>query len=271
MVNYVVFMDEASKVYETIELDRRDGIAIVRFNRPDVLNALNLKMREELLRVMYELSVDDSVRVVIFTGAGRAFSSGADIRDWRDVIDGRIKRDRTFVADFALAFKSLGKPTIAAVNGPAFGFGFTITQLCDFVIASEKAVFSAPFAKRGIPPELGSTLILPRTIGLRKARQILLLGKAIDAGKAREIGLVDEVVPEEKLMERCMEIARELIENSPLAIREIEKLIWENISSTLEETVIREVKAADYLYQTEDFKEATLAFLERRKPKFKGK
>jgi len=257
--------------YETIELERRDGVAIVRFNRPDVLNALNVKMREELLRVMYELSVDDSVRVVIFTGAGRAFSSGADIRDWRDVIDGRIKRDRTFVADFALAFKSLCKPTIAAVNGPAFGFGFTITQLCDFVIASEKAVFSAPFVKRGISPELGSTLILPRTIGLRKARQILLLGKAIDAGKAKEIGLVDEVVPEEKLMDRCMEIARELIENSPLAIREIEKLIWENISSTLEETVIREIKAQDYLFQTEDFKEATLAFLEKRKPKFKGK
>ncbi|MEM2194753.1 MAG: enoyl-CoA hydratase/isomerase family protein [Candidatus Methanomethylicia archaeon] len=264
-------MGSEFKDYETIELIRENGIAIVRFNRPDVLNALNLKMREELLKVMYELKNDSGIRVVIFTGAGRGFSAGADIKDWKDIIDGKIKRDRTFVADFALAIKSLGKPTIAAVNGPAFGFGFTLTQLCDFVIASEKAVFSAPFVKRGIPPELGSTLILPRTIGFRKARQILLLGRVLDANTAKEMGLVDEIVPEDKLMEKCIEIARELIENSPLAIEEIEKLLWENLSSTLEETVIREVKAADYLYQTEDFKEATIAFLEKRKPKFKGK
>ncbi len=267
----MIRMGSEFKDYETIELVRENGIAIVRFNRPDVLNALNLKMREELLKVMYELKNDSGIRVVIFTGAGRGFSAGADIKDWKDIIDGKIKRDRTFVADFALAIKSLGKPTIAAVNGPAFGFGFTLTQLCDFVIASEKAVFSAPFVKRGIPPELGSTLILPRTIGFRKARQILLLGRVLDANTAKEMGLVDEIVPEDKLMEKCIEIARELIENSPLAIEEIEKLLWENLSSTLEETVIREVKAADYLYQTEDFKEATIAFLEKRKPKFKGK
>jgi enoyl-CoA hydratase/carnithine racemase len=228
-------------------------------------------MREELLEIMPELANDDKVQVIIFTGAGRAFSAGADINEWKDAIDGKIKRQRTFVADFVLFFKSLGKPTIAAVNGPAVGFGFNLTQLCDFVIASEKAIFFPPFVKRGIPPELGSTVILPRTVGFRKARQVMLLGKNLDANTAKEFGLVDEVVPEERLMGRCMELARELLENAPLAVRETEKLLWEGLSSTLEEAVIREVKVADFLYQTEDHKEATLAFIEKRRPVFKGR
>jgi len=260
------------KTFETLEVRKENGIAIVKFNRPQVLNALNLKMREELLEVMTDLARDDGVRVIIFTGAGRAFTSGADIGDWKAAIDGKIKRERNFLVDFVLAFSSLGKPTIAAVNGPAVGFGFNLTQLCDFVIASEKAIFSPPFVKRGIPPELGSTFILPRTIGFRKARQIMLLGKTLDAYTAKELGLVDEIVPEERLMDRCMEIARELLENAPLAVRETEKLMWKNLTvSSLEEALLNERKCADFLYQTEDHKEAVLAFLEKRKPVFKGK
>ena len=260
--------------YETLILEEREGVYVLTLNRPDRLNALNEKMASELCDVFRYFDGEKGCRCVIVTGAGRAFCSGADIRErFLDRIERGVKREellRTFPERLLPLMVGMRKPIIAAINGPAVGFGFTFTLACDIRIASEDARISLPFVRMGLMPEFGSTFLLPRLIGMGKACELVFTGKMIDAREAFEMGLVNKVVPPEKLMEEAMNMAEEIRDNAPLSIQFSKRALYRGLFSSLESQLEYEGAVLEILRNTEDHKEAVRAFLEKRKPNFKG-
>ena len=264
--------------YEAIILEKSDGIATITLNRPEKLNALNDKMAEELPRAFDEVATDDSVNAVVITGAGRAFCAGADIQErFLGTIE-KMKRGEINLAleptfpDAALpALLRIEKPVIASINGPAAGVGCTLTLACDIRIASENARFGFVFVKRGITAEFGSTYFLPRLIGLGKTLELLLTGRIIDAEEAKEIGLVSQVVPADQLETATRELAKNIAESAPIAVRLTKKGIYQGVDADLSTQMQWEDFAVTMLRQTEDHQEAARAFLEKRQPKFKGR
>lgn len=263
--------------YETIVLDKKENIAWITLNRPDKLNALNKKMCEELLDVFGVVDRDDEVRVVVITGAGRAFCAGADIQERflvkieerkRGVLDD-MTNDFNELAPRALA--GVRKPVIVAINGPAIGFGCTITLGCDIRIASENARFSLAFCRMGISPEMGSTYFLSRLVGIGKACEMIFTSKMIDAKEAKEIGLVNQVVPIDELNQTTHEMAASIAKLAPLAIRVSKRALYQGMNNNLATQLQYEAFAINYLRGTDDHAEGARAFLEKREPVFKGK
>ena len=177
--------------YETIELIREEGIAILYLNRPKALNALNETMKNELIHALKETEEDDEIRVMILTGRGRAFCAGADLNRFIEIQKsdkGHRKKSRFGSVDFPRAFTQYPKPIIAAINGPAYGFGFTVTLTCDIRLASKRAKFSCAFVRIGVTPEFCSTFFLPRLIGYGKAAELIFTARPFDAHEALEMG-----------------------------------------------------------------------------------
>ncbi len=256
--------------FENLLLSIERNVAIVTINRPDVRNALDLKTVKELHVALEEIRVNDDVGVWIITGAGdKAFVSGADIRD----LKARNKMDALQMINAALfsSIEGLLKPTIAAVNGYALGGGCELALACDLRIASVNAHFGLPETGLGIIPAAGGTQKLPRLIGLGRAKEIILTGEIIDATEAERIGLVNKVVPHEKLMDSSKEIAQKILSRGPLATR-LAKLAL-NLSSEVPQTagLQFETLAQAICFESEDKLEGTTSFLEKRKPNFKGK
>ena len=260
-----------SQSYETLLLERRNRVAIVTINRPDKRNALNIKTREEGAAILEELATDESVGVVVFTGAGdKAFIAGADISEFA----GRtatMQRDVMTSRSLFTAIDSFPKPVIAMINGYCLGGGCELAMACDIRIASETASFGQPEINLGIIPGGGGTQRLTRLVGEGKAMEMILTGEIIDARTAFSIGLVNHVVPADQLQPKTMEIASRMADKSPVALRMAKEAVKLASRSNLDEGLRREVDLFALCFSTEDKNEGVAAFLEKRKPVFKGR
>ena len=257
--------------FETLLLERRGRVAIITINRPEKRNALNIKTREEGAALIEELGADDSVGVVVITGAGeKAFIAGADIAEFA----GRTamkQRDVMVARSLFNAIDSFPKPVIAMINGYCLGGGCELALACDIRIASENASFGQPEINLGIIPGGGGTQRLTRLVGEGKAMEMILTGEIIDAKTAHAIGLVNHVVPLAELEARTLEIANRIAEKGPIALSLAKEAIKIASRSNLDEGLRREVDLFALLFSTEDKDEGVSAFLEKRKPIFKGK
>ena len=257
--------------YETLLVSKNDFVTTVTLNRPDRLNALNMQLVNELHDVLAEEDRNDETRVIVLTGAGRAFSAGADLRP-SDTDSGPPSANAPTLAEKLFqALSDVEKPIIASINGVAVGGGCTMTLLCDIRIASENARFQLPFTKLGICAELGSTYVLPRLIGLGKASELVLTSKMIEAEEAGQMGLVNHVVPADKLVEVTLEMANSIAKLPPMAVRMNKRGLKLGIASDIESQVRYENLTISVLNKTEDAKEAVLAFREKRDPIFSGR
>ncbi|HKS27850.1 MAG TPA: enoyl-CoA hydratase-related protein [Pyrinomonadaceae bacterium] len=257
--------------YETLLVERRERVAIITINRPEKRNALNIKTREEGAQVLEELSTDADVRVVVFTGAGdKAFIAGADIAEFQ----GRTaitQREVMLGRSLFTAIDNFPKPVIAMVNGYCLGGGCELALSCDLRVASDKASFGQPEINLGIIPGGGGTQRLTRLVGEGKAMELILTGDIIDAQTAYNLGLVNMVVPAADLEAKTMELANRIAEKSPVALRMAKEAVKLASRSNLDEGLRREVDLFALCFSSQDKDEGVSAFLEKRKPDFKGK
>jgi enoyl-CoA hydratase len=257
--------------YENICIEKRGSLATVTLDRPKVLNALNAATFAELNSAFDELASDGDVRVVLLSGAGeRAFAAGADIRELAAV---NGDEGRAFSLRGQAVFRkieTLGKPVIACVRGFALGGGCELALACTLRIAAEDAKFGQPEVKLGVIPGYGGSQRLPRLVGRGAALKLLLTGAIIDATEALRIGLVDEVVPAAELMQRAESVAGEIAAQAPLAIAETLRVVDEGLDVALDLALLREADRFGHLCDTADKAEGTAAFLEKRKPVWKG-
>lgn len=257
--------------YDTILLERRGRVAVVTINRPEKRNALNIQTRAEGAAVLDELRADDSVRVVILTGAGdKAFIAGADIAEFADR-SAIGQREVMLERSLFNAIDTFPKPIIAMVNGYCLGGGCEVALACDVRVASEKASFGQPEINLGIIPGGGGTQRLTRLVGEGKSMEMILTGEIIDAQAAFAIGLVNHVVPADQLETKTMDIANRMAEKSPIALRLAKEAVRLASRSNLDEGLRREVDLFALCFSSEDKDEGVKAFLEKRKPEFKGK
>jgi enoyl-CoA hydratase/carnithine racemase len=261
--------------YEAIIYEKKDGIATLTFNRPEVRNAGNMQLYTEMGQAVADFEKDDAARVLIITGAGKAFHSGDDVK--QIFLADRNEENRTAhtvqqlkVTNRPLLIINTYKPTIAAVNGAAVGEGFAITLSCDIRIASENAKFGYFYVLRGIVGNPLSAMVLPQIVGLSNAYEMMLSGELIDATKALKIGLVTSVVPQDQLMTEAIAMAKKLMKAAPLAQRAVKQCV---IEALLNPTNYIEFNISKnrLLFQTDDHKEGAKAFAEKREPNYKGR
>ena len=263
--------------YEFILFERRGGVAWITLNRPEMRNALKPEMREEIIDAVSTVAGDLDLRCLVLTGAGEGFCSGADISGAgqrqgqkrvagmaRDAIRGGSQR-------LFRALWELEKPTIAAVNGVAAGIGCHIAFACDLVVASEKARFIEVFARRGIVPDGGGAYILPRLVGLAKAKEMVFFADAWSAADAEGIGLVNKVVPPEELEKATAAWAERLAAGPTRALGLAKRLLNRSLESDLATSLEEEALTQELINQTDDIKEGMIAFAERRDPTFTGR
>jgi len=257
--------------YETLLLERRDRVALITINRPEKRNALNIQTRTEGAAILEELREDESVGVVVFTGAGdKAFIAGADIAEFA----GRTaltQRDVMTARSLFNAIDGFPKPVIAMINGYCLGGGCELALACDLRIASETASFGQPEINLGIIPGGGGTQRLTRLVGEGRAMELILTGEIINAHTAYNIGLVNSVVPAADLEAKTMELANRIAEKSPIALRMAKEAVKLASRSNLDEGLRREVDLFALCFSSADKDEGVKAFLEKRKPVFKGK
>ena len=258
---------------EGLIFTKEEGIATITFNRPERLNAVTEAMRTEVHRIATELRGDEEVKVLVITGAGEAFSTGADASELTADYSGPIEPHvlkRPF-GWWILPVRYFPKPTIAAIPGIVAGTTFSLALACDFRIASEKAKFSMVFVKRGLVPDGGATYYLPRMVGTSKALELMLMGDTFDAREAERLGLVNRVVPHGELMNVTRELATRIARGPSVAIDLIKRGVHKGAVGDLESQLDFETLAQRICFQTEDFKEGITSFLEKRDPKFKGR
>jgi len=259
-------------MYKTLIYEKKDNIGLLTINRPEKMNAISNELTTELKQLLAEIEEDEDLRVLIVTGAGKkAFVAGADIKEIVDrdaKLGRRVTRERQEIFS---RIENLQVPVIGAINGYALGGGLELALACSIRICSEKAQFGAPEVKLGIIPGDGGTQRLPRLVGLGRAMEMILTGDFIDAQEAYRIGLVNKVVPLEKLMEEAMALAQKIASRPPLAVRYAK----EAVNRSQEGDAASGFALESYLHAltctTEDKKEGVSAFLEKRKGTFKGK
>jgi enoyl-CoA hydratase len=257
---------------ENLKLKKKNAIAYVTIDRPKVLNALNMATMQELWQVFSDLKDDKQIRVVILTGGGeKAFVAGADINELakNDPVEAKAYTHKG-QATLDL-IENLGKPVIGCINGFALGGGCEIAMACTMRLASENAKLGQPEVKLGLIPGYGGTQRLPRLVGTGLAMQILLTGEMITAEEAHRIGLVNEVVPADRLIPRAEEIAQKITGMAPLAIQYCMEAVNQGMNMTLQEGLFLEATLFGMCCATEDKREGTTAFLEKRAANFQGK
>ena len=255
--------------YQNILITKEGLIGIVQLNRPKVLNALNSETMIELLKAFEELDKDQSVNVIILTGGPNVFAAGADLKEMAQATPVDLVLGRRF--ELWDRIRKISKPIIAAVSGYCLGGGNELVMSCDIIIASETATFGQPEVNVGIMPGAGGTQRLTRAVGKYRSMEMILTGRSISAEEAFRIGLVNKIVPVESLMDEAKKIAREIASKPPISVRAAKEAIVRAQDTTLEVGLEFERRAFYLLFATEDGKEGMKAFLEKRKPVFKGK
>ena len=264
-------MSEDSRIL----VERKGHVAVLTFNRPEVLNAFSEGMGKLMATRLQELNDDDDVRVVVFTGAGAGFCSGKDLKRANNLEKPAPRspyRMLNFHEHNIASIRTFAKPTIAAVNGVAVGAGLGVSLACDLRIASTEARFSAIFAKRGIPAQDAVAAFLPQIVGVPKALELLYTARMVGAQEALDIGLVGEVVPAERLMERALEVAEQIAAGPPLAMAMIKQVVYRGLGRSSDDQLALQILATyvNAANAADDIKEANAAFKERRPPRFKG-
>jgi len=256
---------------ETLLIDRApNGVVTLTLNRPEKKNAMNVAMFNELLAVFREIDASTTDRVLVITGAGDAFCSGADLGERGS--DPRHSTARLhWVADIALTLHRIPKPVIAKVNGVAVGAGMNLALACDLIVASDTARFSEIFARRGLSIDFGGSWLLPRLIGMHRAKELAFLADIISAKEAFELGLVNRVLPPGQLDAFVIDWADRLAAGAPIALALTKRLLTNSFSVTMDEALEAEGMAQSVNTSTEDTAEAIRAFLEKREPRFKGR
>jgi len=251
------------------EPQHQPGIALVRLNRPKELNALNLQLMGELRDALKELDDNKEVRVIIITGNEKAFAAGADIKQMSD----KTAIDMLQIDQFSTwdSIRKTRKPIIAAVSGFALGGGCELAMLCDMIVASETAKFGQPEIKIGVMPGAGGTQRLTRAVGKARAMEMVLTGKFISAEEALQFGLINRIVPVELYLNEAVKLAKEIAELSPIAVQLAKESVNKAHDTFLQEGLFFERKNFYMLFASEDQKEGMNAFIEKRKPEFKGK
>ena len=258
-------------VYETLMMERSGYVVTITLNRPDKLNALSEQLTAELHSALDQVAADNEVRAVVLTGAGRGFCSGADVGRQLSSLEGQQPTSQgPGVTELGPHIRRVPQPVIAAVNGVAAGAGLSIALASDIRIASEEARFSSIFVKRALVPDTGASHTLPRLVGHGIAMEMALTGNVYDAPWALKVGLVNRVVPAERLMEEALSLAGDIAANPPLAVRSTKQLIYQ-LDQSLDDILSLE-SAANALYRdSEDRLEAVRSFLEKRPPIYKGR
>ena len=258
--------------YETIILERKDGIGTLTLNRSENLNAINRKMTEELNCAMVEIAKDAGVRALVVTGSGRGFCSGFDVGDMAQAAAPIETRNWIQMAHKTiLALTDFEKPVIAKVNGAAVGFGCSLAMSTDIIIASESAKFGLIFSRIGLIPDGGSLFHLPRLVGPAKAKELIFTAKMVDAKEAERIGLISKAVPADELDNEVNMLAKQLAEGPTVAFGIAKKIINKGLSMDLSSVLECEAFGQTIAGTTQDAQEGVMAFLEKRKAEFKGK
>ena len=246
-----------------------EGVGLIRINRPEARNALNMEVRKLIAKHLTEMGEDDAIRCIVLTGNDKSFAAGADIKEMAGagtidmLLRGTHKLWRTIAA--------CPKPVIAAVSGFALGGGCELAMTCDIIIAGESARFGQPEVKIGIIPGGGGTQRLTRAAGKYKAMRYILTGDFIGAKEAFDMGLASEIVPDAAVEKRAVEMAKQIAELSPLAVQQAKEAVLRGMDAALETGLALETKAIQILFSSQDQKEGMAAFIEKRKPKFSGR
>ena len=255
--------------FNLIIVTKESGYALIQLNRPDVLNAINIKLMEELVAALEELDKDGDIRCIILTGNDKAFAAGADIKEMADASAMEmLQRDQFARWD---RIRKIKKPIIAAVGGFALGGGCELAMTCDIILASESAKFGQPEINLGVIPGAGGTQRLTRAVGKYKAMQMVLTGSLLSAEEAKQWGLVVNVVPNEYLVEEAKTLAKFIAAKPPLAVRLAKEAVLKSFDTTMEGGLEFERKNFYMLFASDDQKEGMKAFMEKRKPDWKGK
>ncbi len=248
--------------YKDIQLIREEGIAWVYLNRPEALNALSETMKDELVHALKETEEDERVRARILTGRGRGFGAGADLNRF---IEAQKRKTRFGSLDLPRAFVQYPKPIIAAINGPSYGFGFTLTLTCDIRLASERAKFSCAFVRIGVTPEFCSTYFLTRLIGYGKAAELVFTARPFDAREALEIGAVDRVLPHRRLIPEAKKMARQIASMPPGAVQKSKEILRHGMQSTLDQVIRYESTVFSDCMKTDEHRSALSRLLSQMK------
>ncbi len=256
---------------ETVLRSASEGVLTLTLNRPDALNSFTVEMKEELLGALKDAARDRDVRVVVLTGAGRAFSAGQDLKERQAPGVSDLGTElRARYNPIILAMRRLEKPIIGAINGVAAGAGISIALACDIVIAAENATFIEAFARVGLVPDTGSTWFLPRLVGTARAAEMMFTADPVDAVTAERIGLINRVVPADRLMDEAGALAARLAKSAPIALALAKRALDRTYDVTLEEALDYEAQLQSIAGRSNDHKEGVAAFVEKRAPNFKG-
>jgi enoyl-CoA hydratase len=253
--------------YQYIVFEKEENVAIITFNRPDAMNALNNQTRAEFTEAIAEVAADDDIKVLILTGSGKAFVAGSDVKEFSQTTPYAAHN----ISRLGEIVEKLEKPVIAAVNGFCLGGGCEIAMACDIIIASEKAKFGQPEVNIGIIPGGGATQRLPRLIGVCKAKELIYTGDIINADQADRLGLVNRVVPVDELMPAARELAKKIATKSAAALKLAKTAINRGMRTNLESGLKYEYELYSLALSLEDRVEGVNAFLEKRDPKFVGR
>jgi len=257
--------------YANILVEKKESIGIIKINRPNNLNALNKDTVLELTKAVEELEKDKNIKVAILTGEGKAFIAGADIKQMKDMNPSEAKKFAEMGHGLLMNIEKSRLPFIAAVNGYALGGGCEVMMACDICIAAASAKIGQPEINLGIHPGFGGTQRLPRLVGRMKAKELLLTGDNIDANEAHRIGLVNMVVPDDKIMEEAQRLANKIASKSSVQTDFIKALVNKGMEVDLKKACELEISYFSKSFETDDQKEGMNAFLEKRKPVFKGR
>ncbi len=270
-------MSEPSTAYETVNVSITDGTATVRLNRPEALNAWNQQLGKDLLAALRAVVDDDAVRAVILTGAGRAFSSGADLKDISGgemTPSGRPDVYKTLTERYhpiMHAIREMPKPVVAAVNGPAVGIGCSLALCCDLIVASQSAYFLLAFVNIGLVPDGGSSLFVPARIGMTRAMEMAMLGERIGAEQALQWGLINRVLPDADLHEEVAALGARLAGGPTRSYAGTKRQLNRWLFTGMAEQLELEAQIQREMAETDDFLEGAMAFVEKRPVRFSGR
>ena len=256
--------------YETLIVETADGVTLIRLNRPQALNALNDQLMDELTAALDAAEADDAVHAMVITGSERAFAAGADIKEMVSKDYVQAYREDFITRNWERVTRCR-KPVIAAVSGYALGGGCELAMMCDFIIAADTAKFGQPEITLGVSPGAGGTQRLTRLVGKSKAMDMILTGRMMDAAEAERAGLVSRVVPAATLVEEALAVARKIAELSPVSVMLTKEMVNAALETTLSEGVKLERRLFHSMFALQDQKEGMAAFVEKRKPAFKGR